>query len=55
MLLAKNTAGYFDLVKITSEICLSDKKAIPLSHLAMHQEHLLLFQLVKKELLNVLF
>nr|WP_294581349.1 DNA polymerase III subunit alpha [uncultured Thomasclavelia sp.] len=40
LLLAKDTVGYFDLVKITSEICLSDQKAIPLEHLALFQEHL---------------
>ena len=52
LLLAKNTAGYFDLVKITSEICLSDKKAIPLSHLAMHQEHLFVISACKEGIIE---
>ena len=40
ILLAKNTSGYFSLVKITSDISLSDNKAIKFDDLVKHQEHL---------------
>lgn len=40
ILLAKDTSGYFSLVKITSDISLSDNKAIKFDDLVKHQEHL---------------
>ena len=40
ILLAKDTPGYFSLVKITSDISLNDNKAISFNELVKHQKHL---------------
>lgn len=48
LLLAKDTAGYFDLVKITSEICLSDQGAISLAQLSRYCEHLFVISACKE-------
>lgn len=48
LLLAKDTVGYFDLVKITSEICLSETGAIKLENLSLYREHLFVISACKE-------
>lgn len=48
ILLAKDTKGYYDLVKITSIISLSDKKAINFKELLLYQEHLFVLSACKE-------
>ncbi len=52
LLLAKDITGYFDLAKISSEICLSDQKAIELSHLHLLQEHLFVISACKEGIIE---
>ncbi len=52
---AKDQIGYHDLMKICSDINLSERKAIELERLSLYREHLLFFLDVKKELLKGLF
>ena len=49
LLLAKDTIGYFNLVKITSIISLSDNKAITLENLSLYQEHLFVLSAPEKK------
>ncbi len=52
LLLAKDTIGYFNLVKITSIISLSDNKAITLENLSLYQEHLFILSACKEGIIE---
>ena len=52
LLLAKDTIGYFNLVKITSIISLSDNKAITLENLLLYQEHLFILSACKEGIIE---
>lgn len=52
ILLAKDTTGYFNLVKITSDISLSDNKAITLESLSFYQEHLFVLSACKEGIIE---
>ena len=52
LLLAKDTIGYFNLVKITSIISLSDNKAITLENLSLYQEHLFVLSACKEGIIE---
>lgn len=52
LLLAKDTIGYFNLVKITSIISLSDNKAITLENLSRYQEHLFVLSACKEGIIE---
>ncbi|MFQ8706403.1 MAG: DNA polymerase III subunit alpha [Thomasclavelia sp.] len=52
ILLAKDTTGYFNLVKITSDISLSDNKAITLEKLSLYQEHLFILSACKEGIIE---
>lgn len=44
--------GYFDLVKITSEICLSERGAISLEALSLYREHLFVISACKEGIIE---
>lgn len=52
LLLARDVTGYFDLVKITSEICLSERGAISLEALSLYREHLFVISACKEGIIE---
>lgn len=52
ILLAKDSIGYKDLVKITSTICLSDTQSISLEALAIYKEHLFILSACKEGIIE---
>ena len=52
ILLAKDTIGYKDLVKITSTICLSETQSIDLEALAIYKEHIFVLSACKEGIIE---
>lgn len=52
ILLAKDTTGYFNLVKITTDISLSEQKAITIEKLSKYQEHLFVLSACKEGIIE---
>lgn len=52
ILIAKDQIGYKDLVKITSDICLSDSQSITLDALSIYHEHLFVLSACKEGIIE---
>lgn len=52
ILLAKDTVGYFNLIKIASDISLNDNKAVTLENLILYQEHLFVLSACKEGIIE---